>query len=136
MHIGSTTSAPHVYGPRVPQRIHGIAPVTGVNTAFPDQDPLDHLTGSDRALLAHLQAGVIDVDRMSGTAVAALAREIAHLRATGIVPEGRPLTSDEISLLVTIAMSAAVRPMPAEVHARVVSHLPRSGATSRVDILL
>ncbi|PPK97469.1 hypothetical protein CLV92_104290 [Kineococcus xinjiangensis] len=136
MHIGSVTSAPNVYGARDPQRIYGISPVARINGDFPDQDPLDHLTGSDRALLAHLQAGVVDVDGSDGTAIAVLAKEIAYVRAAGVVPAGRSLTEGEISQLVRHAMSIAVRPVAMETHSRMSAFLPQGRAMLRVDVLL
>ena len=136
MQIGSVTSAPNVYGPRDPQRIYGIAPVARISGDFTDEDPLDHLTKADRALLAHLQAGVIDVDRADGTAIAFLAKEIAYVRASGIIPPDRPLSDGEIGILVQQALASAVRPMPPETHGRMTAFVPHGRSMVRLDVLL
>ena len=136
MQIGSVTSAPNVYGPRQAHRPEMVTPVRRIEGDFPDQDPLDHLTHADRALLAHLQAGVVDVDRAEGTAIAYLAKEIAYVRAAGILPPERPLTHNEISMLLQQALSYAVRPMAPETLTRMTSYLPKGRSTVRIDVLL
>ena len=136
MHIGSVTSAPNVYGARDPQRVYGISPVARINGDYPDEDPMDHITGSDRALLAHLQGGVVDVDGSEGTAIAVLAKEIAYVRAAGVIPAERALTEGEITQLVRHAMAIAVRPVAMETHSRMSAYLPQGRAVLRVDVLL
>ena len=136
MQIGSVTSAPNVYGVRATQRIQGVPPVERISSGFTDGDPLDHLTGSDRALLSHLQAGVVDLDASEGTAVAVLAREIAYVRAVGLVPAERALTDSEIGTLVRSAMTVAVRPVGAETQRRLSGYLPQGAAMLHVDVLL
>ena len=54
MRLGTVTSAPAV---RIAPRLDGADPVTPVRRITPewiDEDPLDELTQSDRALLGHL----------------------------------------------------------------------------------
>ncbi|GAB7193524.1 hypothetical protein NUM3379_42340 [Kineococcus sp. NUM-3379] len=136
MRIGSVTSAPNVYSVRETQHIQGITPVARVNANFTDEDPLDFLTQADRALLAHLQAGVVDLDRSEGTAIAHLAKEISYVRAAGIIPGDRPLTDIEIGILVQQALSHAVRPMAPETHSRMTAYVPRGRSVVRLDVVL
>ena len=136
MRIGSVTSAPNVHRAREIYGTQVITPVARISADFPEQDPLDQLTGSDRALLAHLQAGVVDVDGSEGTAIAVLAKEIAHVRAAGVIPGGRSLTDAEITQLVRHAMSIAVRPVSLDTHSRLSAYLPQGRTSVHMDVLL
>ncbi|GAA4969120.1 hypothetical protein [Kineococcus glutinatus] len=135
MIIGSVTSAPNIYARRIQNDTTYVAPVTRIENDYPQEDPSDYLTNSDRALLNHLQSGVVDVDAAAGSPVAVLAREIARARATGTVPPERPLSEQELSTLVQQALAMGVRPVTPQIHARL-SALTDKRTSVRLDVVL
>ena len=136
MRLGTVTSAPAV---RNASRIDGMAgtesvtPVRRITPEWIDEDPLDELTQSDRALalLGHLY-GMEDV---GSAPVASLTREINRERAGGMVAEGRDLTAEDLRRMIGRLTFTAREPVPVEVQLRLMTLL--NGSThGRLDVVL
>ncbi|MEZ0166602.1 hypothetical protein AB2L27_17725 [Kineococcus sp. LSe6-4] len=139
MRLGTVTSAPAV---RTASRLDGLSgtesvtPVRRITPEWIDEDPLDELTQSDRALLGHLygagEDGGLDV---SSAPVASLAREINRERASGMVSDHRDLTAEDLRRMIGRLTFTAKEPVPVEVQLRLMTML--NGSThGRLDVVL
>ncbi|WP_432543118.1 hypothetical protein [Kineococcus sp. SYSU DK002] len=110
-----------------------VTPVRRITPEWIDEDPLDELTQSDRALLGHLY-GFEDLE--AGAApVASLAREINRERASGMVSEQRDLTAEDLRRMIGRLTFTAKEPVPVEVQLRLMVML--NGSTQgRLDVVL
>ena len=136
MRIGTVTSAPAVRR-LVPTAAPGrVGPVQPVSAAVTDEDLLDELTGSDRALLAHLYDDVLDLDALPGTAAGALAAEIARERARGAVSGRRDLTAEDLRRMIGRLTATASRPVPVAVQRRLLARLGAPDAAGHLDVVL
>ncbi|WP_432513160.1 hypothetical protein [Kineococcus sp. SYSU DK001] len=136
MRLGTVTSAPAV---RTASRVDGLSgteavtPVRRITPEWIDEDPLDELTQSDRALLGHLyDLGDLEV---GAAPVASLAREINRERASGMVSEQRDLTAEDLRRMIGRLTFTAKEPVPVEVQLRLMVML--NGSTQgRLDVVL
>ncbi|MEZ0491040.1 hypothetical protein AB2L28_02165 [Kineococcus sp. TBRC 1896] len=139
MRLGTVTSAPAV---RTASQLNGLSgtesvtPVRRITPEWIDEDPLDELTQSDRALLGHLygtdEDGRLDV---SAAPVASLAREINRERASGMVSDDRDLTAEDLRRMIGRLTFTAKEPVPVEVQLRLMTML--NGSThGRLDVVL
>jgi hypothetical protein len=112
-----------------------VTPVRRITPEWIDEDPLDELTQSDRALLGHLY-GAGDPSQDVGSApVASLAREINRERASGMVSDQRDLTAEDLRRMIGRLTFTAKEPVPVEVQLRLMTML--NGSTQgRLDVVL
>jgi hypothetical protein len=139
MRLGTVTSAPAV---RSASRLDGVdgtsavTPVRRITADWIDEDPLDELTQSDRALLGHLYGEDEEGGREVGSApIATLAREINRERASGMVSEGRDLTAEDVRRMVGRLTFTAKEPVPVEVQLRLML-LVNGSTQGRLDVVL
>ncbi|WP_432561004.1 hypothetical protein [Kineococcus sp. SYSU DK003] len=139
MRLGTVTSAPAV---RSASRLDGIdgtsavTPVRRITADWIDEDPLDELTQSDRALLGHLYGEDEEGAHEVGAApIATLAREINRERASGMVSEGRDLTAEDVRRMVGRLTFTAKEPVPVEVQLRLMV-LVNGSTQGRLDVVL
>ena len=134
MRLGTVTSAPAV---RSATRLDGAGSVTPVRRISPewiDEDPLDELTQSDRALLGHLYGADGD-EGVGATQISSLAREINRERASGMVSGYRDLTAEDLRRMIGRLTFTAKEPVPVEVQLRLMTLL--NGSThGRLDVVL
>ncbi|WP_380170359.1 hypothetical protein ACFEMC_14925 [Kineococcus sp. DHX-1] len=138
MRLGTVTSAPAV---RTASRLDGISgtesvtPARRITPEWIDEDPLDELTQSDRALLGHLYGGGDETVDVSAAPVASLAREINRERASGMVSDHRDLTAEDLRRMIGRLTFTAKEPVPVEVQLRLMTML--NGSTQgRLDVVL
>ena len=146
MRIGTVTSAPAVRGT---SRLDATASVTPVQRITPDwveEDPLDELTWSDRALLGHLYGTRVRtgedgaeetplVDAREGAPVAALAREINRERQRGMVSGERDLTAEDLRRIIGRLTVTAREPVPVTVQVQLMTML-KGTSGGRLDVVL
>jgi hypothetical protein len=146
MRLGTVTSAPAV---RSATRLDGmsgtesVTPVRKITPDWIDEDPLDELTQSDRALLGHLYNdldGDLDRERdlaheVGAAPVASLAREINRERAAGMVSEQRELTAEDLRRIIGRLTYTAKEPVPVEVQLRLMTML-NGNTQGRLDVVL
>lgn len=138
MRLGTVTSAPAV---RTASRLDGVSgtesvtPARRISPEWIDEDPLDELTQSDRALLGHLYGGGDGTVDVSAAPVASLAREINRERASGMVSDHRDLTAEDLRRMIGRLTFTAKEPVPVEVQLRLMTML--NGSTQgRLDVVL
>lgn len=138
MRLGTVTSAPAV---RTASRLDGLSgtesvtPARRISPEWIDEDPLDELTQSDRALLGHLYGGGDETVDVSAAPVASLAREINRERASGMVSDHRDLTAEDLRRMIGRLTFTAKEPVPVEVQLRLMTML--NGSTQgRLDVVL
>lgn len=138
MRLGTVTSAPAV---RTASRLDGVSgtesvtPARRISPEWIDEDPLDELTQSDRALLGHLYGGGDETVDVSAAPVASLAREINRERASGMVSDHRDLTAEDLRRMIGRLTFTAKEPVPVEVQLRLMTML--NGSTQgRLDVVL
>lgn len=138
MRLGTVTSAPAV---RTASRLDGVSgtesvtPARRITPEWIDEDPLDELTQSDRALLGHLYGGGDETVDVSAAPVASLAREINRERASGMVSDHRDLTAEDLRRMIGRLTFTAKEPVPVEVQLRLMTML--NGSTQgRLDVVL
>ncbi len=138
MRLGTVTSAPAV---RTASRLDGVSgtesvtPARRITPEWIDEDPLDELTQSDRALLGHLYGGLDETVDVSAAPVASLAREINRERASGMVSDHRDLTAEDLRRMIGRLTFTAKEPVPVEVQLRLMTML--NGSTQgRLDVVL
>jgi len=135
MRIGSVTTAPALRGASRAGAVSAVARVHQITPDYVDENPLDELTMSDRALLQHLYGPSLDVDGLAGTTVGRLAVEIARERGRGAVSGGRDLTTEDLRRILG-RLTTTTRPVPLEVQARLVARLATPDAAGRLDVVL
>ena len=135
MRIGSVTSAPPLRGASRAGAVSGVSPVHRITPDYVDENPLDELTTSDRALLHHLYGASIDLEGLVGTTVAQLATEIARDRARGAVSGGRDVTAEDLRRIVG-RLTRTSRPVPVDVQARLLAWLAAPDTGGRLDVVL
>jgi len=137
MRIGTVTSAPAVRNTSRLQGPESVTPVQRISPEWIDEDPLDELTQSDRALLGHLYGQDEDGDpaELGAAQVSSLAREINRERAAGMVSESRDLTAEDLRRMIGRLTFTAKEPVPEEVQLRLMTML--NGSTQgRLDVVL
>ncbi|NIZ89433.1 hypothetical protein [Kineococcus rubinsiae] len=135
MRIGSVTSTPALRGASRAGALSAVSPVHGISPDYVDENPLDELTSSDRAFLAHLYGPSVDLERLVGTTVGQLATEIARDRARGAVSGGRDLTAEDLRRIVG-RLTTTSRPVPVDVQARLMARLSVPETGGRLDVVL
>ncbi|NAZ86853.1 hypothetical protein [Kineococcus indalonis] len=140
MRIGTVTTPAAVRSTVRPEALQNLAPVQRITPDHVHEDPLDELTQSDRALIAHLYGPVLDLDELEGTPVAQLAAEINRERSSGAVPAGRDLTVDDVRRLIGRLTLTSPRPVPVDVQLRLMTYLGGGRAAGvdqpRLDVVL
>ncbi|NAZ82658.1 hypothetical protein GTR02_12590 [Kineococcus sp. R8] len=135
MRIGSVTSGPALRGASKAGGVTQVSPVRRITPDYVDEDPLDELTMSDRALLSHLYGPSVDLDGLVGTTVGQLATEIGRDRARGAVSGGRDLTAEDLRRIVG-RLTVTTRPVPVEVQARLMARLASPDTGGHLDVVL
>jgi hypothetical protein len=137
MRLGTVTSAPAVRSATRLDGAESVTPVRRISPEWIDEDPLDELTQSDRALLGHLYGGSEDgvLEEPGATQVSALAREINRERASGMVSGRRDLTAEDLRRMIGRLTFTSREPVPVEVQLRLMTVL--GGSThGRLDVVL
>jgi hypothetical protein len=136
MRIGTVTSAPALRNASRTDGVESVTPVRRISPEWIDEDPLDELTQSDRALLGHLYGqGEDGGSEFGATQVSALAREINRERASGMVSESRDLTAEDLRRMIGRLTFTAKDPVPVDVQLRLMTML--NGSThGRLDVVL
>ncbi|NAZ76729.1 hypothetical protein GTQ99_15055 [Kineococcus sp. T13] len=141
MRLGTVTAPPAVRSASRLDAAQSVTPVRRITPDWIDEDPLDELTQSDRALLLHLYGGTGAEDDGSGGArvgeapVADLAREINRERRAGSVSGRRDLTAEDLRRILGRLTVTAREPVPVELQVRLMTIL--SGTSGgHLDVVL
>lgn len=137
MRLGSVTSAPAARGTTRTALLSAVTPVQRITPDWVEEDPLDELTQSDRALLGHLYGDRLDLDALDGTPVGRLAAEVGRERRAGAVSGGRDLTAEDLRRILGRLTLTAPRSVPLDVQVRLMSVLQGGdGVAGRLDVVL
>jgi hypothetical protein len=138
MRLGSVTSAPAARGTTRVAQLSAVTPVQRITPDWVEEDPLDELTQSDRALLGHLYGDRLDLDALEGTPVGQLASAINRERHAGAVSGGRDLTAEDLRRILGRLTLTAPRSVPLEVQVRLMTVLKGDAGASagRLDVVL
>lgn len=138
MRIGTVTSAPPTRGGTRTTQVPGVTPVQRITPDWVDEDPLDELTQSDRALLGHLYGERLDLDALDGTSVGQLAAAIGRERRAGAVSGGRDLTTEDLRRILGRLTYTAPRSVPLDVQVRLMNLLAHEAGrpVGRLDVVL
>lgn len=138
MRIGTVTSAPAARGTTRTAMLSAVTPVQRITPDWVEEDPLDELTQSDRALLGHLYGDRLDLDALEGTPVGQLAAAINRERHGGMVSGGRDLTAEDLRRIVGRLTLTASRSVPVDVQVRLMTALKgdAGGSAGRLDVVL
>ena len=148
MRLGTVTAPPAVRSASRLDATPSVTPVRRITPDWIDEDPLDELTQSDRALLLHLYGGTgaqdaEDADgsgdrsgsRVGEAPVSDLAREINRERRAGMVSAGRDLTAEDLRRILGRLTVTAREPVPVELQVRLMTML--SGTSGgHLDVVL
>ncbi|WP_432523313.1 hypothetical protein [Kineococcus sp. SYSU DK006] len=145
MRLGTVTAPPAVRSASRLDATPSVTPVRRITPDWIDEDPLDELTQSDRALLLHLYGatGAQDGDgsgdrgrtRVGEAPVSDLAREINRERRAGTVSGGRDLTAEDLRRILGRLTVTAREPVPVELQVRLMTML--SGTSGgHLDVVL
>ena len=142
MRLGTVTAPPAVRSASRLDAAQSVTPVRRITPDWIDEDPLDELTQSDRALLLHLYgtAGADDDGEGGGTRVgeapvADLAREINRERRAGTVSGRRDLTAEDLRRILGRLTVTAREPVPVDLQVRLMTML--SGTSGgHLDVVL
>ena len=145
MRLGTVTAPPAVRSASRLDAAQSVTPVRRITPDWIDEDPLDELTQSDRALLLHLygRTGAEDADgsgersgaRVGEAPVADLAREINRERRAGMVSGRRDLTAEDLRRILGRLTVTAREPVPVDLQVRLMTML--SGTSGgHLDVVL
>ncbi|WP_432546590.1 hypothetical protein [Kineococcus sp. SYSU DK004] len=155
MRLGSALVPPAARGATAVDRLVTVRPAQRITPDYVDEDPIDALTVSDRALLWHLYGGLdtsgptgrdadrpeelrddVVRDRLRSTPAAQLAAEIARERARGTVSGGRDLTAEDVRRAIGHLTLTSPDPVPVEVQLRLWAFFAGDERAGRLDVVL
>ncbi|WP_369055449.1 hypothetical protein [Kineococcus terrestris] len=152
MRLGSALVPPAARGTTAVDRLATVRPAQRITPDYVDEDPIDALTVSDRALLWHLYGGFdpsgrdadrpeelrddVVRDRLRSTPAAQLAAEIARERAHGTVSGGRDLTAEDVRRAIGHLTLTSPDPVPVEVQLRLWAFFAGDDRAGRLDVVL